>query len=457
MTWDVHHRQAWPGAHRLNHWNVRAIETMQIQVPYGRSVLTASLPDHFGVDIIEAPEARPAADPSGVVRTALDNLLGGIKWSDFAGARSVAIAINDKTRPVPHHQLLPPLSEHLAALGIPDSAITFYVAVGTHPPMTPDEFPATLPDAILKRYRVVSHNSENDDMLINLGETPAGTPVWSNKAYVGSDFKIVVGNIEPHQFVGFSGGVKTAAIGLAGVKTINRNHALLTHPDSKLGEYEANPARQDVEEIGKRVGIHLALNAILNQDKQIVHVLAGDPRAVMRAGIPLSRQVCQVGVPAKYGLMISSPGGHPKDINVYQAQKGLAHAALITRSGGTVVLVAACPEGTGSPHYEGWMLGKRSYDEVLERFRAEGFRIGPHKAFQIARDASKMRLLMCSEMDDDLSRALLLNPVKDLQTAVDLALPDLQPGERIGVLPHASSTIPFIEQRISTVSHQPNN
>ncbi len=416
---------------------------MQIQVPYGRSFLTANLPDQVGVDIIEAPEARTAADPLGAVRAALDNLLGEVNWAGFAGARSVAIAVNDKTRPVPHHQLLPPLLERLASLGIPDAAITFYVAVGAHPPMTPDEFPAILPDGILKRHRVVSHDSENNGLLINLGETSGGTPVWLNKAYAESDFKIVVGNIEPHQFVGFSGGVKTAAIGLAGVKTINRNHALMTHPASRLGEYETNPARQDVEEIGKKVGIHLALNAILSQNKQIVHVLAGDPRAVMRAGVLLSRQTSQVGVSTEYGLMISSPGGHPKDINVYQAQKGLAHAALITRTGGTIILAAACPEGTGSPHYEEWMSGKKSYDEVFERFSAEGFRIGPHKAYQIARDASKTRLLFCSEMDERLSRALLLNPVKDLQTAVDLALPDLQPGERIGILPHASSTIPY--------------
>ena len=108
---------------------------MEIKLPYGRTHLTANLPDHFGVDIIEAPETPPAANPLGVVRAALENLLGEMKWSDFAGARSVAIAVNDKTRPVPHHQLLPPLLDCLAQLGIPNSAITFYVAVGTHPPM----------------------------------------------------------------------------------------------------------------------------------------------------------------------------------------------------------------------------------------------------------------------------------------------------------------------------------
>ncbi len=401
---------------------------MEIRIPYGRGEATANVADDRGVDIIEAEEVPPAADPLKTVRTALDRPTGGFKWDDFAGAGSVAIAVNDKTRPVPHDELLPPLMERLAALGIPDAAITFLVAVGTHPAMTRDEFPSILPADILKRYRVVSHNAENTESLVHLGETPAGTPVWSNRAYVGSDFKIVVGNIEPHQFVGFSGGVKTAAIGLAGPKTINRNHALMTHPDSQLGEYDTNPARQDVEAIGKLVGIHLALNAVLNHKRQIVHAIAGEPRAVMQAGIGLSRQVCLVRARAKYGLTIASPGGHPKDINLYQAQKGLAHAARITRDGGTIILAAACPEGTGSRHYEDWMQGKRSYEEVLACFRAEEFRIGPHKAFQIARDASRARLLFCSNMDEQFSRALLLNPVKDLQTAVDLALRRLAAG-----------------------------
>ena len=417
---------------------------MEIRVPYGHSFLTATLPNYISVDIIEAPETPPAADPLGIVHKALENLLGNVTWADFANVHSVAIAISDKTRPVPHHLLLPPLMEHITAIGIPDSAITFYIAVGAHPPMTPDEFPNILPMDILRRYKVVSHNSEDDDLLLDLGKTQHGTPVWSNKGYGNSDLKIVVGNIEPHQFAGFSGGVKTAAIGLAGLKTININHALMTHPDSQIGEYEINPARQDIEEIGKKIVIHVALNSILNQSREIVRVLAGDPVAVMQAGIPLSRQLCQVGVKSEYSLMISSPGGHPKDINLYQAQKGLSHAALIMRPGGTVILIAACPEGTGSPHYEEWMHGKQSYQDVLQTFKAEGFRIGPHKAYQIARDASKLRLIFCSGMEEAFARALLLNPVPNLQTAVDLALADLQPGDRIGILPHASSTIPYI-------------
>lgn len=423
----------------------KTIPLMKISVPYGHSSISLNLPEHVQVDIIEPPAIPAASSPLEVVRSTLDQPLGGVSLSAFADAKSVAIAVSDKTRPVPNQHLLPPLLEQLESLGIPVQAIMLYVAVGTHPPMTPDEFPSILPASIIERYTVVSHDASDPVNLIYLGDTSRGTPVWANKSYANADLKIVVGNIEPHQFAGFSGGVKSAAIGLAGTETITRNHALMIHPDSQIGEYETNPARQDIEEIGQKIGIQFAVNAILNQSKQIVHVLSGKPRAVMQAGIPLSRQVCQVAVPSKYRLMISSPGGHPKDINLYQAQKGLSHAALVTKPGGTIILAAACPEGTGSPHYEEWMPGKTSYEDIFQQFSAEGFRIGPHKAYQIARDASKVHFMFFSEMDVNFSNALLLNPVTDLQAALDAALAGLQPDERIGFLPHASSTIPYVE------------
>ena len=181
---------------------------MEFKLPYGITTLTIRIPDEIGADLLEAPETPASPHPSGLVWAALDNLLGGLDWGRLGGAESVGIAVNDKTRPVPHEILLPPLLERLAAVGIPCEAITLYMAVGTHPAMRPEEFGAILPEAVLDRYRVVSHDSTADGSLVYLGDTPHGTPVWSNQEYFQSDLKIVVGNIEPHQFVGFSGGVK---------------------------------------------------------------------------------------------------------------------------------------------------------------------------------------------------------------------------------------------------------
>ena len=55
----------------------------------------------------------------------------------------------------------------------------------------------------------------------------------------------------------------------------------MTNPHSQLGQFDNNPARQDVEEMGRLVGIHFALNAILNDHKQLVEALAGEPAAVI--------------------------------------------------------------------------------------------------------------------------------------------------------------------------------
>jgi nickel-dependent lactate racemase len=266
---------------------------------------------------------------------------------------------------------------------------------------------------------------------------------WVNRHFVEADLRIVVGNIEPHQFQGFSGGVKSAAIGLTGRDTVNHNHAMMTDPRAQLGCYADNPARQDVEEIGRLIGVHLALNAILNGRKEIVRVIAGKPRAVMEAGIPLSREVCQVAVAAPFDLVIASPGGHPKDLNLYQSQKALAHASLVTCDEGTVIVAAACPERTGSKSYEAWMKGVRSYEEVFARFEREGFHVGPHKAYQIARDAARVRVFLVSDMAPDFVRTLLLTPAPSIDEALAMALSDCSSDVRVGIMPLASSTMPY--------------
>jgi lactate racemase len=417
---------------------------VEFSIPYGRTKLTVRLEGTFQAELLAPAPVEALADPVRAVQEALSHPLGGVRLADFAGARSVAIAINDKTRPVPHAILLPPLLKALEAAGVPSGAITFIVATGLHAPMPESEFAQILPADILARYRVVSHDASAGDRLVTLGKTRRGTPVQVNRLFAQADLRIMAGNLEPHQFMGFSGGVKTAVIGLGGRDTINQNHALMLDPRSDLARYDDNPARQDVEEAGRMIQVHFALNDVINESKQIVRVLAGDPQQVMRAGIPLVLELYQVRVAAPFDLLIASPGGHPKDINLYQAQKALGHAARVTRLGGTVILAAACPEGTGSASYEKWVTGMASHQAVLERFEREGFRIGPHKAFQIARDAAPRRLLVVTEMAPDFARQLLLTPYATLEAALATALQGLPPTARIGVMPWANATIPTL-------------
>ncbi len=415
------------------------------RLPYGKTHLTLTLPDSLAVTVLAPRDADPLPDLLAAAAAALRDLRGAVEADALARARTAAVALSDKTRPVPQAVLRATLAWLQDEVGLRPEAITLLIANGTHAPMTPDEFPQVLPPDLLARHPVISHDCDDDAALAYLGETPRGTPVWINRAFLAADLRLVVGNIEAHQFMGFSGGVKGAAIGLAGRATVSANHGLLSDPRALAGCYDDNPARQDVEDIGRLAGVHLAVNAVLNRDKRVARVLAGEPLAVMRAGIPLVRALVEVRVPAPFDLAIAAPGGHPKDLNLYQAQKALAHAAPVVRDGGVVILVAACAEGTGSAAYEAWMAGMTSHQAVLDRFAREEFRLGPHKAFQIARDAIHLReVILVSDLPPEQVRRALLTPAASLDEAVARALSALGPVARAAIMPAANATVPVL-------------
>lgn len=417
-------------------------------IPYGQEKIPVRLPEGCKFDWIEPSYIPPASDPVDVIRRSLANPVDGKRIQDFHGAQSAVIAINDKTRPVPNEILLPPLLDELHRAGIAQQNIKFLIATGTHKPMQPDEFLRILPVDISSRYEVISHDCDDQGNLVFLGQTSRGTQVWANRLFVEADLRIMVGNIEPHHFAGFSGGHKTAAIGLTSRTTINHNHAMLMEPGAYIAHYDDNPLRQDIEEIGALVGGNFALNAILNGDKKVVQAVSGEPLAVMRAGIQVSRQICQIKVNGTYDMVIASAGGAPKDINFYQSQKALTHASLFTRDGGVILLAAACPEGTGSQAYEDFMAGLSSPAEVFAKSRAMGFRVGPHKAFQVARDAARVSIVLVSMIPADLVSRLLMHPAATLEEAVQTGFHLLSPTPpqdlRIAILPRATNTIPDI-------------
>jgi len=420
----------------------------QYSLPFGKTLQQLEIPEKYTQKWIAPPSLEPAPDPLRLVKQALQDPLRVSPdevnfWTSVFPNQQVAIAINDKTRPAPNHLLLPPLLERLHSMGIPQKQIKIWVATGSHLPMKPEEFSSILPSSIVEQYSIYSHNIEDQNNLIHLGETSRGTPIWVNRQFYQADLKIVVGDIEPHHFAGFSGGYKTAAIGLAGWPTINANHALLTQPDAWIGEFEKNPLRQDIEEIGARIGVHLAINAILNHDKQIVRVFAGHPEAVIREGIKASKALWGVFNPNLFDLVIASAGGYPKDINFYQAQKAITHASMFCNVGGTIILLAECSEGIGSATYEQFMEGKRSISEIYSHFQSLGFQVGPHKAFQVARLLEKFNIILVSNIEEKRVHHLLLTPAPNIQTAFQKALNNFSSPPKIGILPHATTTLAF--------------
>jgi len=414
----------------------------EFSLPYHDTHLSLKLPEVFSIDYLTPETATPRQDILEAIQLTLDHPLGKRKLQSFIGASSIGIAINDKTRPVPDPNPIEMLLDYLKFLGFNREQITLYIGSGTHTPMQEDEFTKIISEEVIEDYRIVVHDCDQTPM-VNLGETHHHTPILINEDFYQSDLKITVGNIEPHHFMGFSGGVKTAAIGLASRETINKNHAMLSHPQAKSGVYHNNPMRQDIEEIGRKAGIHYTLGTILNEQQQILEVFFGDPAFVMKRAIPLVRQYFGIRVPRPYDLVIASPGGKPKDINLYQSQKGLTQAARITKAGGWIVLLAACPEGSGSASYETYIQSMPSHQAVIDQFQNGFFQVGPHKAFQIARDVIRTNFVLVSDIPPQRVKGWKLTPSSPqlLQPLIDWIAARLPSDARVAILPAATRTI----------------
>ena len=412
-------------------------------VKYGAGTLAFALPDAADVTVIEPRAVAGVADPMAEVEHALGAALA---QGRLRQPGRTAITISDATRPVPNHLILPPLLAKLHARGVRDDDITIIVGTGNHRAASADEFPQLVGADIAQRYRMLSHVYDDPAQLVRLGKTSRGTPVVINRAFAAADTRIIIGMIDPHQFVGYTGGCKGAFIGLAGSETITANHSMLSDPAAKLGVRDGNPVREDMDELTDFLSIDLTINVVLNTANEVVRVFAGDPHEVLAAAVPLVRDVCETAVPHPMDVVIASPGGYPKDINLYQAQKALAHACELVRPGGSVILVAECREGAGDDLYEAWMAAAETPQDIVTRFEQEGFRMGAHKAFLFARSLLKAQTYLVSGgVAPDQARKLHLVPAPTIEDALAAALQDSNGLPHIGIMPRASSTIPRAE------------
>ena len=131
--------------------------------------------------------------------------------------------------------------------------VRIVVGGGLHEPPDQAQLARILPED-LRGCTVVSHDAQNSPMR-HMGVTRRGTPVEINAAYADADLKIVMGMVDAHQCVGFTGGAKGVVIGCASASMITKNHSQLQDPGAFAGNLENNPVREDLNEAGILAGV----------------------------------------------------------------------------------------------------------------------------------------------------------------------------------------------------------
>ena len=421
---------------------------MKVKLAYGKTGLEVELPDER-TTVVEPSYLPALPDQVGAIRTAIRDPVGGatpLRKLTVPG-QTVAISVCDVTRPMPSATVLPVLLRDLSHL--PDRDIAILVATGTHRANTDSELRRMLGDDIVDRYTVLNHNAFDDSILEKAGETRNGIPIYLNRRWLDADLRITVGFVEPHFFAGFSGGPKMVAPGLAGFDTIMRLHnaEMIGHPEARWGVTVGNPIHDAIREIASRTGVDFALDVTINRDHGITSVYAGELSAVHRAACRFAKTISMQPVDRPFDVVLTTNSGYPLDQNLYQAVKGISAAAQVVKPGGAIIAAAECLDGIPDHGEYGRLLKSSSGPrDILETVHSPGHNV--HDQWQVQIQA-QIQLkadvkIKSTYLTDDQVRDAHLEPIEDIERAVQDELLRRGSESALCVIPEGPQTIPFL-------------
>jgi len=387
---------------------------MKLEIPYNKVVLPVVIPDKNLIKFKTSNFVLRQDNEEKVILNVLSNPVNSAFLYEVAkGKKSACILVSDITRPCPSYKFLPYLIEELDKARIKDIKIVF--GLGIHRKHTEEEKKKLAGRYAADRCRLIDFNAERCRFV---GRTSFGTPVEVDKEVMDSELLIVTGNIEYHYFAGYSGGAKAVMPGVCSRNSISANHKMMLDDNSASGRFMGNPVRQDIEEAGSFVKMDFIFNVILNDDKKIIAAVCGKNNEAFKEGIKIYDSIYEISTEEKADIIIVSPGGYPKDINLYQAQKALESVKDIAKEGGVVILAASCPEGFGEDVFEQWMYYAKDYEMLYKKIMKE-FVLGAHKAVAVSKLLTKVDVLLYSEFDSDVTEGIGFEKIEDIQGYID--------------------------------------
>jgi nickel-dependent lactate racemase len=425
---------------------------MKTHFSFGKSGLDVQVPDGFRTQVILSHTGRPLDDEQASLNAALDAPIGCPPLAILAaGKKTAAISVCDITRPAPNSRTLPPILDRLHQAGIPAEGITLLIATGLHRGATEDEIATIVGPEIAAKYRIVSHDAKALAEHRFLGETGRGTPVYIDERFMAAGLRITLGFIEQHLMLGFSGGRKLIAPGLAAQETIKVLHSprFMREPLATEGSIEANPLHAELLEIARMARHDFMLDVTLTQDRSISGVFAGDPVQAHAAGVAFVEQTCLERLEEPVDAVITSSAGYPLDLTFYQCVKGITAAAHMVKPGGRILIIAQCAEGVGSPEFARRLSGLKDFRSFLDEIRSAPVEVDQWQLEKLALTGEKYELYFFTPGVTRSQLGFLSESAfRSVEEAVAATLAGLPADARIALVPEGPYTFARAEEAV---------
>ncbi|MCL4290505.1 MAG: DUF2088 domain-containing protein [Thermoleophilia bacterium] len=421
-------------------------DTLELEIPE-RNLLAAIYPD----------EPPPVPDATDAARYALEHPVSGRSFASLlAGAKSVAIVIDNQFRPTPQSKLLPAVFDALETAGITDARVV--CANGKVFPMSETDIPQKLgPENLARMERLgipfFQNEPRNEEMYTYVGVTSRGTPVWLHREVAAADVTITIGQAQSNHW-GAGGGGKLILPGVVSDETIEANHCnLVPSPQTHYGAY-AGPMRSDIDEAATMCGLTCTMNVVLDTHGRVIECIFGSHPDAHRHAIGRFNEIYTYEHPGPADIAICGVFA-PTDHLFFHTGWGCMSADLVVREGGSIIYCSPSPGvSTAIGDFPGLALmdmmkpylppTRANYERVLKDIHARAIQMWAGCIWVPIYEVMTRKHLKLVTIEENLEMAadVGIDATTSLDAAFAEALERHGPDAKVIVLPFARYQLP---------------
>jgi nickel-dependent lactate racemase len=193
---------------------------------------------------------------------------------------------------------------------------------------------AGLASDVAAEVQVVQHDGDDQRNLTYLAASKENKPIYVSRQLFDADVVLPIGCLRPPGAFGYLG----IHGGLFPAFSDRKTQETFRAPDSALSPVQRRRRQEEAEEAAWLLGIQIVLQIVPGAGDTILHVLAGDARAVARQGQPLSEAAWVHRLPQRTGLVVAAIEGGPEQQTWDSFARALAAALDIVAEDGAIVL-----------------------------------------------------------------------------------------------------------------------
>jgi hypothetical protein len=390
-------------------------------LPYGSSEIPARIPEERLVEILK-PSKGQSCNVQEEVRRLVES--SSELREKAAGAKHICIALGASANAQALWVTARTLAQALIDTGVSPSCLGVLCT-----PEVGKLDPANFPDIAIDYHDPTS--SVTDALNHFEGDF---LPVVSS-SFMKSDLKLVVGELKPHQFFGYSGLCDVVFPGLGGEASVQAQ-------SSNRKGLEISDILKERLRIANTLENLYALGFVLDSELVIAEISLGSMNSCMRELRAKVDNICSCEVKRAADIVVISAGGAPADESLVRAVETFPSGLEVLKREGIMIVAAECAKGHGNGDFYRWCIEQKEPRHLEARLR-HNFNYDGYKAAFLLRALANHRIYLISTVPDHHVHTVFgMRSAQTVNAALQTAQRAIGSDSTITVIPDAGRVSP---------------